>query len=83
MQNYKFGILLLHVIHFSIYSIDRLMSVTLQINVRATYQMNGMVILQIFKKLMLKAMYNSHQHLHSRRTKGDYEEQNKKIQNIL
>ena len=33
-------------------------------NVAATYQENNVVILQNFKKLMLKAMHNLHQHLY-------------------
>ena len=57
-QNYKFDILLLYVvIHFPTYTIDRLTLVILQMNVTATYQVNKMVILQSFKKLMLKATY--------------------------
>jgi len=38
--------------------------------VRATYQVNRMMTLQSYKNLVLKVMYNLHQHLHSRSTKG-------------
>ena len=39
-------------------------------NVASTYQLNKVVIVLNFKKLMFKAMCNSHQHLYSRKTKG-------------
>uniref|UniRef100_A0A7N2MCI3 Uncharacterized protein n=1 Tax=Quercus lobata TaxID=97700 RepID=A0A7N2MCI3_QUELO len=38
-------------------------SVVFQMNVTTTYQVNKMVILQSFKKFMLKAMYNLYEHL--------------------
>ncbi|XP_023921860.2 uncharacterized protein LOC112033304 [Quercus suber] len=44
-------------------SLSMLTLVVLQMNVTTTYQVSKMVILQSFKKLMLKATYNSHQHL--------------------
>ncbi|KAL0001311.1 hypothetical protein SO802_015092 [Lithocarpus litseifolius] len=57
------------VIHFSTSSIARLTSVILRMNIAPIYQLNKVVIVQNFKKLMLKAMYNSHQHLYLRKTK--------------
>ena len=39
-------------------------------NEATTYQLKKMVIVQNFKNLMFKAMFNSHQHLYSRKTKG-------------
>nr|XP_023921865.1 uncharacterized protein LOC112033304 isoform X2 [Quercus suber] len=44
-------------------SLSMLTLVVLQMNVTTTYQVIKMVILHSFKKLMLKATYNSHQHL--------------------
>ena len=63
IANLQFDISLLYVvIDFSTYSVDRLTLVVFQMNV-TTYQTNKMVILQSFKKLMLKAMYNLYEHL--------------------
>ena len=51
-------------LHVIFNSIHRIVLAVLEMIVRATSQANRMIVLQSYKKLMLKAMYNSHQHLH-------------------